>query len=79
MNSSRTGFSLSVFCLPGKAKPDRLKSLCGNSKWTPFCSARLQAGTLESSRCPPEGGRYMIESGVLTQPLNPVLLKGLPI
>jgi hypothetical protein len=22
------------------------------------CSARLQAGSLEFSRCPPEGGRY---------------------
>src|SRR5579872_6404486 len=24
-----------------------------------FCSARLQAGTLVPSTCPPEGGRYM--------------------
>ena len=23
------------------------------------CSARLQAGILEPSKCPPEGGRYM--------------------
>jgi hypothetical protein len=29
-----------------------------NSKLARFCSARLQAGILESSRCPPEGGRY---------------------
>src|ERR1700688_4826505 len=29
----------------------------------------LQAGTLESSRCPPEGGRYMNQNRVLTQTL----------
>jgi hypothetical protein len=42
-----------------RSKCDRLKSLCENSKLPYFCSARLQAGTLESSRCQPEGGRYM--------------------
>ena len=26
------------------------------------CIARLQAGILESSRCPPEGGRYKCEA-----------------
>jgi len=25
----------------------------------PACSARLLAGTLQSRRCPPEGGRYI--------------------
>src|ERR1700674_1112071 len=29
------------------------------------CSARLQAGTLESRRCPPEGGRYTSKNRVL--------------
>jgi hypothetical protein len=50
----------------------RLQSLCGNSKLTRFCSARLQAGILKSSRCPPEGGRYMKQNRVLTQALQPV-------
>src|SRR5579864_115959 len=31
-----------------------------------LCSARLQAGTLESSTCPPEGGRYTNQNRVLT-------------
>jgi hypothetical protein len=48
-----------------------LKSLCVNSKVARFCSARLQAGTLESSKCPPEGGRYMSQNRVLTQTLKP--------
>src|SRR5271157_5958477 len=50
----------------------RLQSLCDNPKSTRSCSARLQAGTLESSRCPPEGGRYIIQNRVLTQALQPV-------
>src|SRR6202030_4337001 len=29
-----------------------------------FCSARLQAGTLNPRRCPPEGGRYRIRAGL---------------
>jgi uncharacterized damage-inducible protein DinB len=37
---------------------------------TRFCSARLQAGTLKSSRCPPEGGRYINQNRVLKQDLN---------
>ena len=48
-----------------------LKSLCENSKFARFCSARLQAGTLESSTCPPEGGRYKNQNRVLTQTLKP--------
>jgi hypothetical protein len=35
-----------------------------------FCGASLQAGTLKSSGCPPEGGRYRIEKRVLTQTLQ---------
>ncbi len=50
-----------------------LQSLCENSKSRHFCSARLQAGTLESTRCPPEGGRYMIQNPVLTQTLKPAI------
>ncbi len=34
------------------------------------CSARLQAGTLESSTCPPEGGRYINQKRVLTHTLR---------
>jgi len=48
-----------------------LKSLYENSILARFCSARLQAGISESSRCPPEGGRYMNQSRVLTQSLKP--------
>ena len=52
----------------------RLQSLCENSKLARFCSARLQAGTLKSSRCPPEGGRYMKQNRVLTQALQPAVV-----
>jgi len=44
-----------------------LQSQCENMKLARFCGARLQAGTLESSRCPPEGGRYMDQNRILTQ------------
>src|SRR5580704_2665036 len=49
-----------------------LRSLCENSKLPRFCSARLQAGTLDSSRCPPEGGRYMNQNRVRTRTLRPI-------
>jgi hypothetical protein len=39
--------------------------------WHFFCSARLRADNLESSRCPPEGGRYMNQNRVLTRTLRP--------
>src|SRR5216683_5480712 len=48
-----------------------LQSLCEISNSARICSARLQAGTLESSRCPPEGGPYMTQTRVLTQTLQP--------
>src|ERR1700747_756545 len=48
-----------------------LKSLCENLKLAHFCSARLQAGTLESNRCPPGGGRYMNQNRILTHTLKP--------
>ena len=52
-------------------KAGGLKSLCENLKLAHFCSARFQAGTLESSRCPPESGHYMNQNRVLTQTLKP--------
>jgi len=52
-----------------------LKSLCENSRLPRFCSARLQAGTLESTRCPPEGGRYMNQNRVRTQILKPLFFR----
>ena len=54
----------------GRMIPAVLQSLRENSRLAPFCSARLQAGTLESRRCPPEGGRYMNQYRVLTQTLQ---------
>src|SRR5579863_7040568 len=35
------------------------------------CSARLQAGTVDSSTCPPEGGRYISQNRVLAETLEP--------
>ena len=55
----------------------RLQSLCDNSKFEQFCRARHQAGTLKSSRCPPEGGRYNNQNRVLTLTLQPLQLQGL--
>src|SRR5713101_3550881 len=42
-----------------------LKSLCENPCAKRFCSVGLQADTLDSSSCPPEGGRYIIQNQVL--------------
>ena len=50
-------------------------SLCENSKLPRFCSARLQAGTLESSTCPPEGGRYMNRNRDRTRTLQPLAVR----
>src|SRR5580698_8758153 len=36
--------------------------------------SKIVKSTLESSRCPPEGGRYINQIRVLTQTLKPVLL-----
>jgi hypothetical protein len=47
-----------------------LQSVCENSGSADFCSARLQAGILNSSRCPPEGGRYINQNPDLTQTLQ---------
>ena len=49
--------SLRIWVL-ARPNPDRQKSLCENSNLARFCSARLHAGALGSSRRPPEGGRY---------------------
>jgi hypothetical protein len=63
--------------MPTNAQPftSGLKRLCENSKLAGLCSARLQAGTLESGRCPLEGGRYMNQNLVLTQTVKPRLPK----
>src|SRR6266704_1514674 len=44
-----------------------LKSLCENPCAKRFCSVGLQADTLDSSTCPPEGGRYIAKNQFLTQ------------
>src|ERR1700674_3446629 len=56
------------FCLAESDVPP-LPSLRENSKLARFCRGRLQAGTLESGRFLPEGGRYMNRNRVLTQTL----------
>jgi hypothetical protein len=56
-----------------------LKSPCENSKSARFCSARLQASTFESSRCPPEGGGYTNQNRVLTRTLKPMILRALNV
>ena len=38
-----------------------MKSLYENSRPATLCSARIQAGSLGSSRCPPEGGRCIAQ------------------
>src|SRR5216684_6759869 len=44
--------------------------MCSNPYASPFCSVGLQADTLDASTCPPEGGRYIDQNQVLTQPLK---------
>jgi len=56
-----------------------LQCLFEDSKLAGFCNARLQAGTLESSRCPPEGGRYMNQNLVFKQTLQPPKLQRLTL
>ena len=46
-------------------------SLCGNWDLRGFCSAALQSGLLDSTTCPPEGGRYTTQNPVATQTLLP--------
>ena len=48
-----------------------LKSLCENLCAKRICSVGLQADTVDSSTCPPEGGRYIDQNQVLTQTLKP--------
>jgi hypothetical protein len=63
-------FTYSVY---EKARSDvpGLKSMCENCDLPRLCSARLQASTdtLESARCPPEGGRYTNQNRTFTQNL----------
>jgi len=50
-----------------------LYSLCGNADLKRFCSVGLQADIVDSSTCPPEGGRYIGQNEALTHTLQPVL------
>src|SRR6266436_2420891 len=49
----------------GESLPDNTFVKC-------FCSVGLQADIADSSRCPPEGGRYGGQNGVLTHALGTV-------
>src|SRR5882672_2321872 len=49
--------SVSTFLWSGYETAGDIAALC--EPGFGICSARLQAGTLESSTCPPEGGRYI--------------------
>jgi hypothetical protein len=60
---------------PSMLRLQGLRRLRENSNLPRFCSARLQAGILKSSRCPPKGGRYTYRIRVLTQTLRPLLFK----
>src|SRR5882762_8488885 len=48
------------------------ESLSDNTCVKCFCSVGLQADIVDSSRCPPEGGRYRGQNRVLTQALGAV-------
>src|SRR6267142_7225061 len=48
------------------------ESLSDNTCVKCFCSVGLQADIADSSRCPPEGGRYGGQNGVLTHALKAV-------
>ena len=48
------------------------ESLSDNTCVKCFCSVGLQADIVDSSRCPPEGGRYRGQNRVLTQALGVV-------
>src|SRR5258708_38411331 len=48
-----------------------LKSLCDNLCAKRFCSVGLQADTVDSSTCPPDGGRYIDQNQVLTKTPKP--------
>ena len=67
-----TGFSQWGFILARAKKPYTLKSPCKKSRSARFCCASLQAGIVDSSRCPPEGERYMDQNRVRTQTPNSV-------
>src|SRR5712671_6530074 len=54
-----------------------LQTLCDNLCAKRFCSVGLQGDTVDSSTCPPEGGRYIDQNQVLTQTLQPLKLQGL--
>jgi hypothetical protein len=51
------------------------KSMCGNSCVKRFCSVGLQADTVDSRTCPPEGGRYTKQNRATVQVLE---TRGIP-
>jgi hypothetical protein len=61
----------------GYIKEHRMKILCGNLDFRRYCSARLQAGTADSSTCSSAAAdeRYRTRPRVATQTLNRVLPK----
>jgi hypothetical protein len=77
--SSRTGFSLSVFVMQSNKQYDRFKSPRAKLDLRRFCSARLQAGTFNSSTCSPEGERCKIRPRPATQTLKPLPLQATKI
>src|SRR5260370_145163 len=62
---------LMIWCLSGTLAKSvrRVKSYVAVTSL--FCSVGLQANTVDSSTCPPEGGRYIDQNQVLTQTLKP--------
>jgi DsbC/DsbD-like thiol-disulfide interchange protein len=57
-----------------------LLSVCEKSDLPGSCSARLQAGTLESTRCPPESGRYKNQNRIFTRtPLARIVFLALAV
>jgi hypothetical protein len=68
--SPRKNASLSWLVHHVKRGWRRLQSLCGNLDIKRFCSARLQAGTADSSTCPPEGRRYTKRNQLEFQPAS---------
>ena len=64
---------------PNSTGIQELKSLFENSQLARSCSARLQAGTLGSNGCPPEGGRYRNQNRVLIRALKPWFFRSLNV
>ena len=67
-------FSLSGFVRQANNQHDTLKSVWHNLDLSGPCSARLQAGTVGSSTCSPEGERYIDQNRIIQQTPKPVPL-----